>query len=367
MPGTSASVFRTLGDLEGAASRRFPPEIWDYIAGGAGAERTLRANHAAFRNRTILPRALVDVREIRLGTTLLGAPVRLPVFIAPTAYQGAVHPQGEAGTAQGAAERGVLAVFSTLSTVPLEEIARSAPGGTRWFQLYVQPEPAVTRRLVERAERAGYRAIMLTVDAPLLAIRDRQARTGFALDAPVPLGNGAEVLSPSRSPQEDGESYRIRADAGTTWEILDELRTFTRLPLVVKGVLTPDDARRAVDHGAQGIVVSNHGGRQLDGAPASLDVLPAIVGEVGTEAEVYLDGGVRRGSDILLALSLGAKAVGIGRPVLWALGLDGAAGVSRLFELLGLELATVMALAGRRSAAELGPENVGTTRYESRD
>ncbi len=357
--------FRTLGELEAAASRTLPAALWDYVQGGAGEERTVRANRAAFQARVLRPRVLADVRSIDLRTTVLGQRVRLPIFVAPTAYQGSIHPEGEAGTARGAADWGALAVFSTLSSQSLEAIAEAAPGGPRWFQLYLQPDRSVTRRLVERAETAGYRAIVLTVDVPLLANRDRQARGGFALDAPVPVGNGPDVLSPSRAPVDDGDAYRIRDDAGATWETLTELRNYTSLPLVVKGILTAEDARRAVDHGARGIVVSNHGGRQLDGAPASLDALSEVVAEVGTEAEVYLDGGARRGTDVVLALALGARAVGLGRPVLWALAVGGSAGVSRLFELLGRELATVMALAGRRSLLELGPELVGRSPYSS--
>lgn len=359
--------FRTLGELEPAAARQLPAAIWDYIQGGAGEERTVRSNLSAFRARTLRPRVLADVRSIDLTTTMLGAPVRLPVFVAPTAYQGSIHPDGETATARGAAERGVLAMFSTLSTRSLEEIATAAPAGPRWFQLYLQPEWNVTERLVRRAEQAGYGAIVLTVDVPLLANRDRQARSGFALDAPVPLGDGADVVSPARAPTEDGTRYSLRSDAGATWETVDALRRSTRLPVLVKGILTPDDARRAVDHGARGIVVSNHGGRQLDGAPATLDVLSEIVARVGGETEVYLDGGVRRGTDVALALALGARAVGVGRPVLWALAVGGSAGVARYFELLGRELATVMALAGRRSLAELDADIVGTSPYSSRD
>ncbi len=202
---------------------------------------------------------------------------------------------------------------------------------------------------------------------PLLANRDRQARGGFALDAPLPVGNGTDIVSPVRAPVHVGEKYVLRDDAGATWAVLEELASSTRLPIVVKGVLTPEDARHAIDHGARGIIVSNHGGRQLDGAPAALDALPAVLAEVRGTAEVYLDGGVRRGTDVVLALSLGAAAVGIGRPVLWALAVGGSAGVSRLFELIGQEVASVMALAGRRSLAELTPDLVGVSPYGSRD
>jgi 4-hydroxymandelate oxidase len=254
-------------------------------------------------------------------------------------------------------------VFSTLSSCSLESIAESAPTGTRWFQLYLQPEFDASARLVERAQRAGFRALVLTVDMPVLANRDRQIRGGIAVDAPAPVGNGPDIQAPSRGPVPDGDRYVLRKETGATWELVDRLRALTSLPIVIKGILTGDDARRAVEHGARAVIVSNHGGRQLDGAPASLDALSEVVAAVGPLAEVYLDSGVRRGSDILMALALGAKGVGIGRPVLWALATGGELGVARLFSLLKLDLATVMAVTGRTSIPAIDGSLLGTPRW----
>ncbi|MGP8077832.1 MAG: alpha-hydroxy acid oxidase [Thermoplasmata archaeon] len=353
MPVDAAAEIPTLAELEEAASRRVPPEIWAYIQGGAGEERTLRANREAFVRAVLRPRVLQGVTELDLRTTMLGRTVAAPFFISPMAYQAKVHPDGEAGVAVAATGAGLLAVYSTLSSRSLEEIARASGPGARWFQLYHQPDPRVERRLLERAENAGFSAIVLTADTPVLGVRDRQAQGGFAIDASVPVGNGPEVVPPSRAPVLDGETFRLRADAGATWDLLGRIRETTRLPIVVKGILTADDARRCVDHGAAAIVVSNHGGRQLDGSPATLDALPEVVGAVGARAEVYLDGGVRRGSDILVALARGAKAVGLGRPVLWALAVGGGPGVARYLALLKTEAAVAMALTGRRTVREI--------------
>lgn len=353
------TLFRNLGDLETDASRVVDDAVWGYIQGGAGAEETLRANREAFRRWSLRPSVLGNVSSLDLTTSVLGQPVRAPFFLAPTAYHGAIHPDGERGTARAAAGAGVLAVFSTLSTDPLEAIGRSAPAGVRWFQLYLQSEFAASERLVHRAEKAGFAALVVTVDTPVLGSRDRQLRSGFAISSPVPVGNGADARSPARAPVRKGNRYRLPAPADATWEIIDRLRTVARLPIVVKGILTAEDARRAVEHGVRGIVVSNHGGRQLDRATAALDALAEVVDAVDGRAEVYFDGGVRRGSDALVALSLGARAVGLGRPVLWALALGGEAGVSRLCSLFATDLATSLALLGRRSVRELDRSVLG--------
>ncbi|MGI0154673.1 MAG: alpha-hydroxy acid oxidase [Thermoplasmata archaeon] len=355
--------FCTLGDLEEAAASKVPEDVWAFVQGGAGEETTLRANRDAFHRQTLLPRVLADVRSLDLTSRLLEDPVRAPFFFAPAAYQGLLHPDGERATARAAHAGGIAAMFSALSTCSLEAIAEAAPLGVRWFQLYLQPEFDTSQRLVERADRAGYRAIVLTVDMPLLANRDRQIRAGVAADTPAPTGNGEEVVAPSRAPIPEGDRFVLRRDAGATWEVLDRLRQVTRLPLVVKGILSAEDARRAVDHGARGVVVSNHGGRQLDGAPAALDVLPEVVAEVGATAEVYFDSGVRRGSDIVMALALGARAVGIGHPVLWALATEGERGVARLISLLKVDLATVMALTGRTTIAAIDRTLLGRPRW----
>lgn len=353
MLGPIPESFRTLSELEAAASRRVTDHVWAYIQGGSGDERTLRANESAFRRWFLRPRVLVDVSSVDIRSTILGRSVNAPFFISPMAYQGEVHPEGEIAVARSASEANVLAVYSTLSSAPFEEISRASRSAPYWFQLYLQPDFEVTRRLIERAEQCGASAVVLTVDVPVLGVRDRQALGGFAIDSTVPIGAACEVVPPAREPVLQGAQYRLRSDAAATWSVLGEIHSITRLPVVVKGVLTAEDARLAIDHGVRGIVVSNHGGRQLDGAPASLDALPAVVAEVSDQVEVYLDGGVRRAADVMIAMGLGAKAVGIGRPVLWALAADGSEGVGRYLSLLSTELATSLALCGRRSIAEI--------------
>lgn len=353
MTEESPAGFTTLSDLEQAASMKADRSAWAYIQGGAGEEWTLQRNREAFHRRTLRPRVLANVERVKLGTSLLNRRVSAPFYISPTASQGLVHPDAEAATARAASNSNILAAFSTLSSISLEDIARASSTGPRWFQLYLQPDFEVTKMLVERAEKAGYSAIVLTVDMPVAGTRDNETRAGSPLASSIVLGNGREVVRPLRSPTIEGEEGHIRKEAANTWEVVDRLRSTTRLPVVLKGILTREDARLAVKHGAKGIVVSNHGGRQLDGAPASLDALPEIIREVGPKVEVYIDGGIRRGSDIVMALAMGARAVGLGRPVLWALAAGGESGVAKLISLLKVDLATVMALTGRRSIAEI--------------
>ena len=345
--------FASLSDLEAAAARRVGPKIGSYIAGAAATGWTERANEQAFDRWVLRPRILAGVREVDPRTTFLGEPVRAPVYIAPTAYQGLIHPGGEGAMARAAARAGVLAVFSTLSSWSLERIAAVRPKGPRWFQLYLQPEWSATERLVRRAERAGFSAIVLTADVPVLGVRDAQLRTGFAIDRSLPVGNSPGVVPPSRGPEPAQGTYSTGRGAVENWAIVDRLRTVTSLPIVVKGVLDPRDARLAVAHGARAVIVSNHGGRQLDRAPPALAALPGVARAVGSKAEVYLDGGVRRGSDVLIALALGARAVGVGRPPLWALAAAGEAGVDRYLSLLTTDLASAMLLCGRASLAKV--------------
>src|SRR6266567_4659989 len=362
MTDDSLAGFATLSDLEEAASKKADKSAWAYIQGGAGEEWTMRANREAFHRRTLRPRVLVDVENLELGATILGTKVSAPFYVSPTASHGLVHPDAEAATARAASRGNILAGFGTLASISLEDIAWAAPGGPRWFQLYLQPEFSTTKSLVERAERANYKAIVLTVDMPVAGTRDGETRAGSPLASSIVLGNGPEVVRPLRNPIIEGDHAHIRKEASNTWDVLDRLHETTRLPLVLKGILTREDARRAVDHRAKAVVVSNHGGRQLDDAPASLDALPEVVEEVGTEIEVYFDGGIRRGSDIVMALALGAKAVGLGRLILWALAAGGEAGVSKLLSLLETDLATVMALTGRRTLSEIDKSLVSTPR-----
>lgn len=346
--------FRSLSDLEEAAARSTRPDVWAYVQGGSGEERTLTANRAAFERLRLRPRMLRGIAEIDLRSQYLGQSVRVPWYIAPMAYQGDLCADGECATARAAANAGCLSIFSTLSSQSLEAIAEAAPWAPRWFQLYLQPELSGSLDLVHRAERAGYSAIVLTVDVPLLAVRDRQSTGGFAIDESRPLGNGPHVVPPARVPVAAQGRFHLRPPGSASWEVLDRLREATRLPLVVKGILRGDDAQRAVEHGARAVIVSNHGGRQLDGAVAAIDALPEVLTSVKGKAEVYVEGGVRRASDILAALALGANGVGIGRPVLWALLASGEPGVSQYLRLLTEELANVMALAGCRDVGDIG-------------
>ena len=362
MTAKPATGFSTLSDLEQAASRKASKSAWGYIQGGAGEEWTMRANRDAFHRRTLRPRVLVNVEDLEFGTTLLGTKVSAPFYVSPTASHGLLHRDAEAATARAAGKEDILASFSTLSSISLEAIAKAAPEAPRWFQLYLQPEFTNTRKLVERAEKANYKAIILTVDMPVAGTRDRETQAGSPLASSIVLGNGREVVRPLRNPTVDGGHAHIREEASYTWDVVDRLRDSTRLPLVLKGILTKEDARRAVEHGAKAVVVSNHGGRQLDGAPASLDALPEVVQEVGSEIEVYFDGGIRRGTDIVMALAYGAKAVGLGRLVLWAVAAGGEAGVSKLLSLLKTDLATVMALTGRRTISEIDENLIRTVR-----
>ncbi len=345
--------FRTLRELEELASTHLTGRVGAYVHGGSGDERTLRENRTAFHRWVLRPRVLTDVHTVDLRTALLDRAVAAPIYVAPMAYHAELHPEGELVTARVASDFGIASAYSTLSSRPLEEIGGANGRGVRWFQLYPQPDPDRDRELVARAEAAGFAGILVTADAPILAVRDHQAEGGFAIDASVPIGNGPGIVPPPRAPTLDGALYRIGASPTATWATIDRVRSATRLPIVVKGILTAEDAERAIEHGARAIVVSNHGGRQLDGAPATLDALPEIVGAAQGHAEIYLDGGIRRASDVLIALALGARAVGIGRPILWALGVGGEAGLRRYFSLLLSEIVHAMALSGRRSVAEI--------------
>jgi isopentenyl diphosphate isomerase/L-lactate dehydrogenase-like FMN-dependent dehydrogenase len=312
------------------------PGAWAYYAGAAGAKVTLRDNRDAFERLRLRPRVLVDVSQCELDTTVLGASVRMPILVAPSAAHGYAHSDGECATARGAGAAETLMVASTESTRSLEEIAQAATGPL-WFQLYVYRNARpLAETLVRRAEAAGYRAIVVTVDAPRACRWDIPAELALP---PLPLGN-----LPMDSTLES---------AALTWEDVDWLRSLTALPIVVKGILVGPDAALAVTHGAAGIVVSNHGGRTLDGVAASIDALPEVVAAANGRCEVYMDGGIRRGTDVLKALALGARAVLVGRPILWGLAARGDQGVQHVLELLRTELELAMALAGRPTLASI--------------
>ncbi len=357
----------TVRDYEKAAREKLSKMAYDYFRSGADAEITLAANAAAFERYVIWYRVLADVAERELSTTVLGIPVKSPILIAPTAYHKMAHEDGECATARAAAERGTIYVASTLATTTLEEVA-AASDAPKWFQLYVHKDRELTRALVERAEAAAYDAIVLTVDTPFLGRRLRDERNGFTLPDGLTMANLVTPRDPLATGETDGtelhhgltESRSLlgsyiqnRHDASFTWKDVAWLRSLSHLPLVIKGVIRADDAQRCVDVGASGIIVSNHGGRQLDSAPATIDALRGVVDAVDQRAEVYIDGGIRWGTDILKALALGARAVLVGRPVLWGLAVGGQAGVSDVLGLLENELSQAMALAGVSSVRNI--------------
>jgi 4-hydroxymandelate oxidase len=352
----------TLADVERLAADRLPRAALDYYASGADDEVTLRRNRAAFEARALYPRVLVDVARVDPSTTALGTPLPMPVLVAPTAFHRLAHPDGEAGTARGAGAAGVPMILSTLATMSVEEVAAAATGPL-WFQLYIFKDRGATRALVDRVVAAGCRALVLTVDAPVIARRDRDARNGFSLPPELGLANlpAAGAATPAGERTHGGVAgvFADYLDPSVTWRDLDWLAAQTRLPIVLKGIHRADDAVRSVDHGARAIVVSNHGGRQLDGAVASLDALPPIAAAVDGRVELYVDGGVRRGTDVVKALALGARAVLLGRPILWGLAVGGDRGVARVLGMLREELERAMALCGAPTVAAIDRSLVG--------
>jgi 4-hydroxymandelate oxidase len=339
-----------LAALEQAARGRLGPAVYDYVAGGADAELTLADNLAAWARRRLRPRVLRDVRRVDTATIVLGTPLPTPIMVAPTAYHGLLHPEGEVATAAGAAAAGSLMVLSTQSNRSLEEVARHAPAAPRWFQVYVHVDHAFTEELVGRAAAAGYSALVLTADLPVYGNRLRDVRNRLEFPPGMVLGNAVERFGAGGA---DAYARASRFDAGLEPAAIAWLRDRSGLPVLVKGVLRGDDAEAFVAAGAAGIVVSNHGGRQLDTALAAADALPEVVAAVDGRVDVLVDGGVRWGTDVVKALCMGAAGVLVGRPVLWGLATGGAEGVRAV--LLGLqeELLRAMALCGAVGLAEL--------------
>jgi 4-hydroxymandelate oxidase len=328
-----------LDALQQRARDLLPADVFDYYAGGSGRETTMTEAPAAWRAWRLRPRMLRGVAEVQLGTTLLGTEVATPIGVAPWAYQGMAHPDGERATARAAAASGALMTVSTSANTSLEDVAAVTPAGPRWFQLYRLHSPAHTDDLARRAGDAGYSALVLTVDLPVLGRRLRDLRNDFALPAGLLLAN---------HPRVEGTQPPLQAveTAGWTFADIERFADVSGLPVVVKGVLRGDDAARCVSAGASAVWVSTHGGRQADPAIASAEALPEIVEAVAADAEVYADGGIRAGSDVLTALALGARAVFLGRPTAWGLATGGADGVARVIGGLTEELAHTMALCG---------------------
>jgi (S)-2-hydroxy-acid oxidase len=344
-----------VGDYERAAEGRLDPAAFGYFAGGANDEWTLRENSAAFERWVLRPRMLVDVSQVTSTTAVLGVEVSLPVLVAPTAYQRMAHPEGEAAMARGASAAGTVMCLSTLATATIEDVAAAAPEGKRWFQLYWSRDRAVVQDLLQRAEAHGYGAVMVTVDLPHLGRRERDLRSGFEIpeDVPVPAFQG--LARGASTP----DQIKFLIDNSLTWRDLEWLRSVTSLPILVKGILTAEDAELACEAGVDGLVVSNHGGRQLDGVAASLDALPEVVDAVGGRTVVLLDGGIRRGADVVKALALGAQGVLVGRAALWGLAVGGGEGVERVLALLREEITLALALCGCASPSEVVRSHVG--------
>jgi 4-hydroxymandelate oxidase len=346
-----------LADYEITAQIRLPQMAYDYYASGANDEITLVDNHDAYDRIRLRYRVLRDISRRTTATTLLGHDLRLPVIVAPTAFQRMAHPDGELATARAAGRAGTLMILSTLSTTSIEDVTAAATGPV-WFQLYVYKDRAATADLVRRAEAAGCSALVLTVDAQVWGRRERDVRNRFQL----PPGLTIENLMPAGKQQfpQDAAGSGLAAyvvslfDQTLSWPDVDWLCSLTSLPVLLKGIVHPDDARLALEHGAAGVIVSNHGGRQLDTAPATIDALPDIVAAIDGRLPVIIDGGVRRGTDVIKALALGADAVAIGRPVLWGLAAAGQSGVAHVLELLRAEIDTALALVGANTVAELG-------------
>jgi 4-hydroxymandelate oxidase len=340
-----------LHELEALARARLPQLAWDYYASGADDERCVARNIAAYERIALHYRVLVDVSRRDLATTVLGQRIAMPIAVAPTAFHRLAHRDGELASVRAAGDAGTLFVLSTLSNTAVEEVVAAATGPV-WFQLYVYRDRSATEALVRRVEAAGCRALVLTVDAPLLGRRERDVKNRFALPAGLGIENlhaaGYERLARPAGAAESGLAAYVAEllDPSLSWDVIDWLRSITSLPVLVKGVVRADDAVRAIDHGAAGVVVSNHGGRQLDASPATIDVLPRIVDAIAGRGEVYLDGGIRRGSDVVKAIALGARAVFVGRPVLWGLAAGGQAGVAAALGMLRRELDLAFALCG---------------------
>ncbi len=337
-------------DYEALAQAALPPVNWDFFYGGSDDEVTLRANRSAFERLRLRPRVLMDVNQCSINTSVLGLPVSMPVLLAPSAAHGLAHPDAELATARAAGAASTLMTLSTDSTRSLEEV-KAVAQGPLWYQLYIYTMEEA-QRLVQRAERAGYAAIVLTVDLPRYSRRERDLRNDMNSYQQAHYPDAFNGNAPHLVVDGSDNQHVYMGDA-VTWDILPWLRSITALPIVLKGILTAEDASVAIKYGASAIIVSNHGGRQLDGVMPTIEALPEVVAAVAGRCEVYVDGGIRRGTDILKALALGACAVLIGRPVLWGLAVNGQEGVQHVLELLRKELTLALQLAGCASLADI--------------
>lgn len=356
-----------LEELEARAGQILPAASFDYYRGGAGDESTLRENREAYRRIKLRPRMLRDVSKIKKNLTIFDRELSTPIMVAPMAFQMLAHKDGELATARAAASRKTLMTVSTLSTCSLEEV-REASDFDLWFQLYVYKDREITRDLVSRAEASGYKALVVTVDSPVLGKREKDIKNRFDLPANLTVKN-LTLHNLEKFPDtgdDSGLSTYIASiyDRSLTYKDLSWIASLTNLPVLVKGVLRADDALQALDSGARGIVVSNHGGRQLDTAVSTIEALPEVVEAVNGRAPIIVDGGIRRGTDVLKAIAFGASAVYVGRPVLWGLALDGKEGVEMVLDLINEEFENAMTLAGATSLEEVTRDLIFQSRGE---
>jgi 4-hydroxymandelate oxidase len=347
-------------DYEALARDRLTPQIFAYVSGGAADEITLRRNRSVFDRLPLRGRVLHDMAGATRALSMFGQAFESPILFAPVAYQTLFHPDGERATALAASATRTGMIVSTQAGIPVEDIARDATAPL-WFQLYVQPDRDFTRDLVRRIEQAGYSALVVTVDAPVSGMRDRERRAGFVLPAGVEAVNLRGMRSLPQQTLHVGGKMLLGGtllDAAPTWRDIAWLKSITSLPVLIKGVMTAEDAAKAIAEGVDGIIVSNHGGRVLDTVPATIEVLPEIAAAIGGRVPLLMDGGIRRGTDIVKAVALGAKAVLIGRPYVYALAAAGAVGVAHVIQMLLAELEVAMALTGCRNLDEIGPSLV---------
>ncbi|TDG47929.1 hypothetical protein AWZ03_005710 [Drosophila navojoa] len=350
-----------VADFEQKAKEQLDQNVLDYYKSGAGEQITCGLNHEAYKRLRLRPRCLRDVSRLDIRSKILGAQLAWPLGIAPTAMQRLAHSDGEIGTARAAGQAGSIFILSTLSTCSIEEVAEAAPETCKWFQIYIYRNRSLTEQLIRRAELAGFKALVLTVDMPTSGDRRADARNQFRFPSHLSLANFQDEFT-QKSVKYAGSGLNAyvtsQYDASITWQDIKWLQQLTQLPIVLKGILTAEDARLARDAGCAGIIVSNHGGRQLDTVPATIEALPEIVAAVGKDLVVMLDGGIMQGIDIFKALALGAQAVFIGRPALWGLAVNGQRGVEQLLKILRHDFETTMKLTGCASLSHIQPSMV---------
>lgn len=357
-----------LNEYEELAGALLEKPAYDYYRSGANDEITLTENLEAYKRIQLYPKILVNVEKRDLTTTVLGQEISMPIMIAPTAFHKLACPSGEIATAQAAEKNRTLMVLSSLSNTSPEEVA-SATSGPLWFQLYIYKDRNLTKSVIQRVEQLGYKALCITVDAPLLGRRERDIRNRFSLPNGLTIATVGDYLEKAMAQSAKNSSLNLYftslLDQSVTWKDVDWIRSISKLPIILKGVHRPDDAIKAVQHGFDGIVVSNHGARQLDTVPGTIDLLPAISEAVDNQLEIFLDGGIRRGTDVIKALALGARAVLIGRPILWGLSVDGSEGASDVLRLIREETDLAMALCGISAVSEATKDLVGNRYHKS--